>query len=137
MNQHVSSGVWGRSTPAAYEDYIIFCVGQNPVKIAAFKSWALGRFGFKSLIGSYKGQTEHSFIVNAKHFPEIADWTNGEESILYLEANPGGYRKATLKYLDGREEPCGHFVPITNREYVLRQESWTYDPTSGEYYVCQ
>lgn len=136
MNQHVSSGVWGRSTPAAYEDYIIFCVGQNPVKIAAFKSWATGRFGFKSLIGCYKGQMEQSFIVNAKHFPEIAEWTNGEESILHLASNPRGVRKATLKYLDGREESLGYFTAV-GRDRAMSGDSWTFDPTSGEYYVCQ
>lgn len=136
MNEHVSSGIWAQSSPAAYEDYVIFCVGQEPTRIAAFKSWASGRFGFKSLVGCYKGQMEQSFIVNAKHLPEIEAWIVEEESILYLGSNPRGARIATLKYLDGREEPLGYFVALIGRDYALARESWTYDPTTDEYYVC-
>ena len=132
MNQHVSPGLWAHSTTAAYENFVIFCVGQDPYRIAAFRSWAADKgIGFKSLVGCYKGQIEQSFIVNEKNLPFVERWTRDEESILHLASNPRGPRIATLRHRDGREEQLGHFVAVIGRDYALKKESWTYDPRTA------
>jgi len=59
-------------------------------------------FGFKSVLGMYKGQPENSFLVVVKGFHEISLLNNlgykyHQESILYCDQD----RNAFLVYCDG------------------------------------
>lgn len=135
-------GVWGHSSPSHWDTYVVFCVGNDLVKEAAFRQWAhASNIGFKSLVGCYKGQTENSFIVNHKHFREVLPWIKREESVLILGANEnmgGGksMRPAKLVFLeDNTEQDLGYFREV-GREYALAQDAWTYDPQTCKYWVC-
>lgn len=130
--------VWGRSSPSISESYVIFCVGQDPVKIAAFRAWATDRqLGFKSLKGCYKGQMEESFITNLKNLPYIQKWLLEEESILLLgPANARDVRPAELVYANGKTEELGKFFSV-GPETAKRYQSWTYDPLTDNYFITQ
>lgn len=138
MNKPVESGVWGLSTPYAYRNYIIFCVGQEPRKVTAFRSWASHNgIAFKSLKGCYKGQMEDSFIIAASDLTHIRPWIEGQESIMWLfPMAQYGKTPASLLYADGREEKLGHLVATAASE-ALRCTSWTYDPSTGIHYTCK
>jgi hypothetical protein len=151
-----SSGVWGYSTPSAYDSYVIFCVGHEIARQAAFKAWALANgIGFKSLLGSYKGQSETSFMVNDKQFFACDRWWADQETILrlsplYRNGTLYGTREAALwrpsmvRSAFGDDlfvqvkgpEPIGTMREVT-REYALAQSCWTYDPQSGLYWVAE
>lgn len=120
------------------EAYFIYCVGQSPYRIAAFKG-AMAEVGIaaKPLIGRYKGADEYSFISLMSDYEHIAPWLNAEESILHIHSFDARERpKATLKYLQqGTEECLGRMVPVP-RDKALAQDSYTYDPTYKNYFVC-
>ena len=117
--------------------YFIYCVGQDPERIALFLEYCLEfDIGVKPLYGMYNGQREESFISNWRNFADIAPWLNEEESILFLDsANIRGHRKAKLIYRDGREEDKGILRSVT-RPIAIKQPSFTYDPYQDTYYVC-
>lgn len=149
MTAHVSpnaltqSGLWGYSTPAAFENYMIFCVGNDKVREAQFRSWATSNgIGFKSLHGCYKGQQEASFIINMRDSARCFAWYSKEESVLllgpsYREGSSHGNREAHLYYLStGHLEDLGLYQWVP-RDEGLREDAWTYDPTQDEYFVCR
>ncbi len=133
-NMHSAGGVRNSSK---YNQYFIYCVGQDPDRIGAFLTYCLEEeIGVKPLYGMYKGQQEESFISNWKDFDNIQPWLNEEESVLFLDlANIRGNRKAKLIYRDNREEDQGFFRSIS-RDLAIKQANWTYDPYQDEYYVC-
>lgn len=142
-----SNGVCGHSMPTRWDDWVIFCVGNDPYRDAAFTTWANGLgHRFKSLIGSYKGKTERSYIMRLADFEKsgAVQWTKAEESILVLRPR----RKADgslllrhdapidaiLVYQDGREESIGVWANVP--EYHAKKcDGWTYDPMFGEWYT--
>jgi len=150
MNTHVApsaalahSGVWGTSSPSAFTPYAIFCVGNDKVREAAFRAWALDKgVPFKSLHGCYKGIQEASFIIPQEYLDYCTQWWINEESILLLSSQYRsrrmyGTRIAVLyfpKY--GLTQPIGEWQRQP-KEYALKQEAWTYDPSQDEYYVCE
>lgn len=140
------SGIWGSSAASSTEYYIIFCVGNDLVRAAQFRSWALeNKIGFKSLKGCYEGVQEDSFIVNYKDLNAVSPWFKDEESILILgplfeNGRLFGARRATLVYVGNETRPAsslelGRFT-AQPREYALKQKAWTYDPSTGVYYVA-
>lgn len=145
MNMHVNtsahSGVWATSSASAGETYAIFCVGNDKVREAAFRAWASAEgIGFKSLFGSYKGKQEASFIVNEKDLPQCAGWYRDEESILilgplHLTGKSRGSRDAYLWYPSTDEQIYLGLFHETLRKYALTRDAWTFDPTTGSYYV--
>ncbi|MEP3893195.1 MAG: hypothetical protein ABJN52_04280 [Litorimonas sp.] len=119
--------------------YFIYCVGQCPIKISAFKSAMVqSNICAKPLLGRYQGQDEQSFISSLKNLETIAPWLVAEESILLIHDFDSRDRpKATLKYLaSGEEHYVGKMVAVS-RSVALRQANFTYDITYKNYFVCQ
>lgn len=133
--QNMGSGIWPHSRA---DQYFIFCVSQDPIKINAFVSFAVNSdIGVKPMWGRYKDATERSFIANMKNFAAIVPWLDGEESILVLGATNGNNEPlAYLRFLEtGQVLLLGRLV-IVPRDVALKQVSWTYDPFTKNYYVC-
>jgi hypothetical protein len=121
------------------DTYFIFCVGQSIPIIAAFKTAMVSQgIWFKALMGKYKGQSEYSFIAQMKNYARIGPWLREEESIHHIHSfNSSAEPKATLLYLkDGTEEYLGRMVPVS-REEAFTHDSWTFDTTYRNYYVCK
>lgn len=121
------------------DTFFIYCVGQSIVVINAFKvAMVSERTWAKPLMGKYRGQSEYSFISKMSDYPRIAPWLDEEESILHIHSfNSRDEPKATLKYLKaGTEEYLGRMVAVL-REEALQHDSWTFDPTYGNYFVCK
>lgn len=135
-NMRKSSGVWARSSS---DCYFIFCVGQSIIKQKAFMSFAYhGNIGIKPLIGSYKGQTEQSFIANLDDYDRIAPWLEAEESILLLGAcNSDNQPEATLKFLATGQLECLGYLTLVPRDVAFAEECWTLDPFTKSYYICK
>lgn len=149
MTEHVNpnglrtSGIWGSSTPSDFKTYVIFCVGNDPYREAAFRAWALENgIGFKSLKGCYKGQQENSFIINEENLGRCYRWFSREESILFIgpmyrNGRLYGNREAHLYYLKtGEREDLGLFQWVPRSE-ALKEDAWTYDPTQDLYFICR
>jgi hypothetical protein len=136
MNYH--SPVWGHSGSSGFDNFIIFCVGQDIRKVMAFRCWATSeKLSFKSLIGCYNGTMEYSFIVNAEDFHKVEPWTAGQDSVLHLgRCDARDRRPAKLVYQSGREDEIG-LMQSCRRETALSHQSWTYDPATGQYFICQ
>jgi hypothetical protein len=139
-----TAGIWPTSSPVAFTSFAVFCVGNNKVREAMFKGWALGiGLPFKELVGSYKGVTEASFIVPFSRLVDVveAGWIVGEESVLilgsrYVDGVMRGDRVAHLWFPStGETVNLGHFGQTT-KAHALAQEAWTFDPTDGTYWVC-
>lgn len=117
-------------------EYFIFCVGQDPVRIAAFISWAFHNdVNIKPLVGKYEGQNERSFIANMDNYYDIEPFLKDQESILVLNRyDARDIPRARLIYQNGVEEELGRLVPVTKEE-AMQCASWTFDPLSGTYYI--
>lgn len=136
MTVYISSNTKGCFLPDKQEELVIFCVGQELRRVAALRAWAAHRrLDVRSLIGSYNGLTEMSFVVLAADYADVARWTRAEESVLFLGVDQDGARHARLIFTDGRVEDLGHFVTCL-RDTVFASPSWTYDPATDEYYIC-
>lgn len=140
-NTSPASGVWGSSSQSAFDSFVIFCVGNDLYREAAFRGWALSNgVRFKSLKGSYKGTVENSFIVNAKDVERCIEWFAGEESVLVIGprwrgGKMHGDREATLVFNGGSLSDLGHFG-YTAKEHAMTLEAWTYDPAEDVFYTC-
>lgn len=140
----VHTGLQPYSGKHLWTDYIIFEVGHSKVQQQAFKSWALDRqIGFKELVGSYQGQQAAAFITKAGNLPAIEPWIDQEESILFLGAayapatnKSRNLRPAKLIFKDGSEVELGDWQQVTRGE-ALDAPGWTFDPTSGNYYLAR
>lgn len=137
MTIHLSSAALKHSLAAMPGKLVIFCVGQELRRVAAFRAWAAHRcLDVRSLVGCYRGATEMSFVIGTADFAEVAPWTRAEESVLFLgRVDRDGARAATLVFADGRTENLGHFVTCS-RETALGCSSWTYDPVADEHFIC-
>lgn len=137
MSVQISSTSAACFLPQKQEELVIFCVGQELRRVAAFRAWAAHRrLDVRSLVGSYNGVTEMSFVVAAADYAEVTRWTRAEESILFLGHNDqSGGRPARLVFADGRVEELGCFVSCP-RDTALAAPSWTYDPATDEYFLC-
>lgn len=131
--QRSANGLWRHSSNA---EYFIYCVGQDPVRIAAFMTWAFHEgVNIKPLIGKYEGKTERSFISNYKDFPMIEPFIKGQESILMLDRyDARDIPHARLVFQNGREVQLGRLIAV-DKETALTCVSWTYDPVTGAYFV--
>jgi hypothetical protein len=91
----------------------------------------LSYYGFKKVLGSYKGQTESSYVVNASEDSAL-DLVLGlakkfnQESVLIVDEE----RKATFKYVgSGETVKLGQFVSVSAIE-AQSLENWTLDGTN-------
>ena len=118
------------------DSYFIFCVGQDPIKMAAFISWTFyNKVNIKPLVGMYNGKSEHSFIANVKDYAKIEPFLINEESILVLDHfDARDTPVATLRYNDGRTVHLGQFKAVS-KGVAHEKSSWTYDPLTKEYFV--
>lgn len=107
-----------------------------------FEQW-LGHqdIPYKRLLGSYKGEQEPAFIVNQQYMSRVvsAGWVNNQESILLLSKIQGRHRYATLYYLTAKNKESllyelGRFYETTE-EFAKKHEAWTYDPSTGLYFI--
>lgn len=119
------------------EEYFVFASSYHETIIKHFLKE--NRIGFKQLIGSYKGVTEDSYIVNKKWLKYIdqAGLLDGEESILLLGENLGcNRRRAKLHFLNALkpDEDIGIMRAVVKSE-ALVQDSWSYDPGTETYFV--
>lgn len=130
--------IWGHSTPVGSRSYVIFCVGQEPRMVAAFRVWATAQgIAFKSLKGCYQGQTEDSFIVGIEDFPKVRPWTAGQESVLLLgPCDARDRRSATLLFRDGGRQQLGKFHACS-KAAALSRSAWTYDPSQNLYFITE
>ncbi len=149
--------IWGHSSPIGTEHYSIFAVGDDPIKIAAFKGWLKSHaIGYKALLGMYQDKTEQSFIINAKHIVQVAydGWLAGQESILALGVMDSRDRRAAKliflnddgfptedgdgpAWANNRAEKDLGVLQSVSRDEALNnyQQGWTYDPISREYFI--
>ncbi len=129
----IGEGIWGHSRG---ETYFIFCVGQDPVRIAAFISWAFHQqVNIKPLLGKYEGKTERSFIANYRNFKDIEPFLKNEESILVIDRyDVRDIPRARLVYQNGKEVPLGRLYAV-EKETAMQCSSWTYDPLTETYFV--
>lgn len=89
--------------------------------------------------GSYKGEMETAYIVNAQHRTRIKRFIKAEESILHLSEQRGAdqHRMAELEYMkDGVRQHLGKFEQITETE-AQGLEAWTKDLSTGIYYTAK
>ena len=95
-----------------------------------------GDFGFKVVNGHYKGRSEISYAVvclNNEALEELISLSDkyGQDCILYRDENDN----ARLESLTGTEY-LGKMVQAT--EYTATEsDNYTYDPTTGGYYVVR
>lgn len=90
---------------------------------------------FKVVDGCYKGETETSYLVHARHvkFVEVLCRAFDQESYLLVDA----YRNAVLVYLkDGKREDIGQFQRA-DRDTALAQDGYTYDPVLEQHWVVK
>lgn len=119
--------------------YFIYCVGQKPEQIAAFRSaMQNSNVPHKELRGRYDGQNEISFISPTEFQDTIMPWLNAQESILRLEDYDARDRpKATLHFLqDGSERSLGVLVSVPE-QIAIAKSAYTYDPNFDRYFICK
>lgn len=147
MESALASGVCTHSSAEAFNAYVIFCVGNDIAREAAFKAWAADNgIHVKSLIGSYNGVSERSFMVNYQDAVRCWDWYSNEETVLGLAPlwDPVhnrmlGSRPASLIYISDysvANKKIGFFTE-QSKEYALAQPSYTFDPSTGKYWVAE
>ena len=131
------SGIWGHSSAAGNENYIIFCVGKEPRVAAAFRIWVTAmKLPFKSLKGRYNGVMEDSFIMREEDFQKVKHWAANEETVLLLgPCDARDRRPAKLIHKGGGIEHIGMFRACSKNEALFRP-SWTYDPSLDLYFVA-
>lgn len=131
-------GVCAHSSASSNNSYVIFSVVPE-ADDGLFKWLRDEGIGYKALNGSWRGHIERSYIINQDHLPalKIMGWLDGQESILLLGPQPArrGYRLGVIEWLDnGQQEPAMRFVQTT-KEYAMRQEGWTHDPSDNSYWI--
>jgi len=93
---------------------------------------------FKALIGSYKGETENSYLIITKSLEDyrralLCARAAYQESILFLRPD----RSAFLEYIDsGSRTELGQWVEVS-RDRADALDAWTLDPATGRYYVAE
>ena len=118
-------------------NYFIFCVGQDPRHMNAFLASMAGQnVSVKSLIGSYEGTVEYSFISNMENYHIISPWLKDEESILHIHNyDSRDVPDATLRFLaEGRKVELGKMRNVP-KDVALARPSWTYDPVYEKYFI--
>lgn len=139
---NLSGGVWLHSTPTAYNRYTIFAIDSEHTKADFLTYLGNNGIGVKVLLGSYKGLVEDAYIINSRHVAFILGFIKGQESVLELgpQRNFGGgllLRPAQLTYRDNRPiVDLGYFQEV-GKEFAGKSDSWTYDPSTGKYWVAK
>ena len=92
---------------------------------------------FKVVEGKYKSITNPAYIVNIMSALKIVDLIENQDTVMELSpVNHKGTREATLVRKDFTEAHMGDFKPVS-KEYAMAKESYTYDPTTNQYFVAE
>lgn len=99
---------------------------------------------FKTLVGSYKGVMEYSFLCDRVDFDKhvlLSGYVDNQESFLDLSYTSNGRTApralAKLWYPKGNQTvPIGEFKEATKRE-AMDYEGWTYDPVLNKYFIVE
>lgn len=113
---------------------IIFALN-SPNDHAVLEAAGITGTMFKELKGSYKGQTEASYIVDASLLDNVLGLAKAhrQESILILDQD----RNASLYYVkSGLNTPIGRLVPASEA-VALSKEAWSYRPDLNTYYIVE
>lgn len=138
----MSNGIQSHSSPAAFEQYVIFST--LPEKVKSLQDYLRAThdpqgLGHKYLIGCYKGEIEPAWIVNSKRLPELYKhgFLDGQESILILDhCRNGGARPARLEFLKSGESVDLGLFRQSSEEFARKCDAWSYDPQQNLYFVC-
>jgi len=90
---------------------------------------------FKTVSGCYKGETEQSYVVSALQAPLVRQLCNAfhQESFLRVDEN----NLAELVYLEeDRYEVIGELFEV-DKYTALKQDAYTYDQTTQQYYIVE
>ena len=151
---NMNSGVCSHSNPTIWQEFVIFSIDAcefdtpgNMERAIAFEQWCKlsGLFPVR-LIGSYKGQAEHSWIIPAEIFFKTAagnemsaGWCSNQESVMHLskpEKRARAWRDARLLYQSGDFESIGKFKQVA-ADVAKEQSGWTHNPNNGAYWICE
>jgi len=116
--------------------YIVAIDNMNDLPLFLY---AIRDCNYKHLVGSRKGNMEHSFLLDEKafKFAREARFLDKQEAFLRLEdKQKNGRRLAFLEYQYGSKEYIGLFQSVS-RDEAMQQDGWTYDIESGIYYIVK
>lgn len=148
-NNTRTSSNWSANT----ETYFVIGSG-SPATIAAWSEhMRRNNIGNRRVLGTYNGQSETSFIINARDWSAMLPLLGGQESVLVLGPMPSAtsFRPATLHFLEGADHHTGLAIrkPIASRLPVAlgffepldddEAENWKRDYTldGDTKYVCR
>lgn len=94
-------------------------------------------YNFKPLVGVYKGTKEKSFAVevDTRQLVDLLMVAKGftQESVLIVDEK----NKATLNFIgDKKKVKLGTFK-IATKEVAEKHENYSFDPSTGRYFVVQ
>tara|TARA_R110000796_G_scaffold98692_1_gene206454 strand:- start:304 stop:795 length:492 start_codon:yes stop_codon:yes gene_type:complete len=130
----INNGIHASSSATGGETFVIFALDHGHEYPASY-------VGIKKLTGSYKGETETSYICSWDTFTEQvkpSGKVDNQESFLVLGPTVrNSVRPATLFFNNANVAPVnlGYFQSVSQEE-AERQDGWSYDATQGQYYVC-
>jgi hypothetical protein len=120
------------------KEVLIFAVNKQNVNQdkGYCQAYGIRPENLKCLIGSWEGQMENSYLVDASFLEEVrrlAKHTN-QDSVLYLDANRGAYLLTReTNYQVDEAIYIGRFISCSEH-YAKQQQGWTLDPEHGQYY---
>jgi hypothetical protein len=98
---------------------------------------AMKGYNFKPLTGVYKGTKERSFAVevNSKELIDLLAVAKSfnQESILIVDEK----NVANLVFIETKKKMKIGKFKLTSRELAEKQENYSFDPSTGRYYVVQ
>jgi hypothetical protein len=127
---------------------VIFSIDNenNPLILNQFQGFLAGLElvgGFANCIGIYKGQSEHSWIMDSQDFDAFvrgSHWIAGQESILHVAS--GNKMESRLEFLaDGSKVALGSLHWVTQEEAIAAGDYTYRCPDdyfpNGAYYVAR
>lgn len=89
-----------------------------------------------ALVGSYKGVTEDSYIVDCHliSIDKACHWglEHNQETILFLDNQRNAF---LVDCKTAKPKPIGEFVGVSKQQ-AMAGDSWTYNPDTSQYYIC-
>lgn len=125
--------------------FVVFAT--QPTELCdAMKLMLVNDVPFMPLLGSYLGEIESSFMIQASQMEVIKDLIVDQESIMLVSAPiqmPDGsiVRNCKLLYMDSSTDPIDFRVkdiPVRDKEKRdkhMQDEAWTYIPSLGLMWV--
>lgn len=119
---------------------VIFALNQlnSDCDISLIMSAGVARKDIKKLVGAWEGVEENSYMIPAEMFnTKLANLCafHNQQAVMYLD----NQRNAHLSYrdsaysLDGAEH-IGAFTGAT-KDHAKKQQAYTFDPSTGNFYI--